>query len=68
MDAETRVSAEDFFLQCKTGAHGSLCEGTEGSVVDPSRISPQQDLYHSRNIVNTRIIFKEHVGFAVKNL
>ena len=34
MDAEKRVGAEGLFLQCETGAHGSLCEGTEGSVVD----------------------------------
>lgn len=34
MDAETRVGAEGLFIQCETGAHGSLCEGTEGSVVD----------------------------------
>jgi hypothetical protein len=54
MDAETRVSAEGFFLQCKTGAHGSLCEGTEGSVVDPSRISPGRDLTVSTLVVNTR--------------
>jgi len=47
MDAEKRVGAEGFFLQCETGAHGSVCEGTEGSVVDPSRISPQTGPYHS---------------------
>ena len=64
MDAEKRVGTEGFFLQCKTSTLGSVCEGTEGSVVDPCRISPQQDLYHSRTIVNTRIIFKELDGFT----
>jgi len=35
VDAEERVSTEGFLLQCKTGAYGLLCEGTEGPVMDP---------------------------------
>jgi hypothetical protein len=54
VDAEKRVGAKSSFIQCETGVAGSLCEGTEGSVVDPSRISPRRDLTIPTLVANTR--------------
>lgn len=54
MDAEKRARAKSSFMQSETGVVSSLSEGTEGTVVDPNRISPRRNHAFPTIVANTR--------------